>query len=145
MALLLLLLLPLSSPAQALRQLSDSAYISLVTVAPGPFLYSTFGHSAIRVRDPQSRYDRCFNYGTFDFDQPNFVLKFCQGRLMYFLDVESYRSFEYGNLYDRRPMKEQVLNLDAAQRQRLFDLLRENALPENRLKCSSKLSMLIPT
>ncbi len=118
--------------AQSSLTLSDSARFSLITVAPGEMLYSTFGHSALRVYDPIQRIDRCYNYGTFDFDQPNFILKFCRGRLLYFLDIESYRSFEYGNLYDHRPMREQWLQLDAEQRQRLFDLLQENAQEANR-------------
>lgn len=125
----LLLLLPFLGGAQTL---SDSARISLMTVAPGEFVYSTFGHSAIRVKDPVTRFDRCFNYGTFDFEQPNFLLKFCQGKLLYNLDIESYRSFEYGNLQDRRPMQEQVLNMTQEQKQRLYDLLQENYKEENR-------------
>lgn len=118
--------------AQPRMILSDSARFSLLTVAPGEMLYSTFGHSALRVYDRVQRLDRCYNYGTFDFEQPNFLLKFCRGRLLYFLDREPYRSFEYGNLYDRRSMREQLLNLDAEQRQRLFDLLQENAREENK-------------
>lgn len=120
------------STAQLSRLLSDSAYISLITVDPGEFVYSTFGHSALRVRDPENRLDRVYNYGTFNFEQPNFLLKFCQGRLLYFLDIESYRNFEYGNLYDNRPMREQILRLTPEQRQRLSDLLEENAREENR-------------
>ena len=112
--------------------LSDSARVSLMTVAPGEFLYSTFGHSAIRVFDPANRLDRCYNYGTFDFDQPNFILKFCQGKLLYFLDIESYKGFERGNLMDRRSMSEQLLNLTQAQKQRIYELLQENAKEENR-------------
>jgi hypothetical protein len=112
--------------------LSDSSRISLMTVAPGEFLYSTFGHSAIRVLDPANRLDRCYNYGTFDFEQPNFVLKFCRGKLLYFLDIEPYKSFERGNLLDQRAMSEQVLNLDSTQKQLLFNLLQENAREENR-------------
>lgn len=122
----------LACQALAAQTLSDSATISLMTVAPGKFVYSTFGHSALRVRDPEARFDRCYNYGTFDFEQPNFVLKFCQGRLLYNLDIETYRSFEYGNLRDRRPMQEQQLNLNKEQRQRLFELLEENYKEENR-------------
>jgi len=118
--------------SQAPIALSDSATISLMTVVPGEFVYSTFGHSAIRVKDPVSRFDRCYNYGTFEFEQPNFLLKFCQGKLLYNLDVESYRSFEYGNLHDRRPMQEQIFNMDQAQKQRMFDLLQENYKEENR-------------
>ncbi|MBK8555144.1 MAG: DUF4105 domain-containing protein [Lewinellaceae bacterium] len=119
-------------PGQSQFVLSDSAKVSLMTVAPGPFVYSIFGHSAIRINDPVRQFDRCFNYGTFDFEQPNFILKFCRGRLMYFLDMEPYRSFEYGNLYDHRPMQEQVLNFSKAQKQELMDLLRENFKEENR-------------
>jgi hypothetical protein len=112
--------------------LSDSAHISLMTVAPGEFLYSTFGHSAIRIFDPANRLDRCYNYGTFDFEQPNFILKFCRGKLLYFLDVEPYRGFERVNLLDQRAMTEQILNLNLAQKQLLFNLLQENAREENR-------------
>ncbi|MBL7775207.1 MAG: DUF4105 domain-containing protein [Saprospiraceae bacterium] len=128
--LLLLTACPLASQPGIV--LSENARISLMTVAPGDMLYSTFGHSALRVRDPEHRIDRCYNYGTFDFEQPNFILKFCQGRLLYFLDIEPARSFEYGNLQDRRPMQEQLLQLDSADRQRLFGLLEENALEQNR-------------
>ncbi len=118
--------------AQPVPVLSDSARVSLMTVAPGEYLYSTFGHSALRVYDPANRLDRCYNYGTFDFDQPNFILKFCRGKLLYFLDIESYKGFERGNLLDQRAMQEQVLNLDREQKQRLFALLQENAREENR-------------
>lgn len=117
---------------QPIPVLSDSARISLITVDPGAETYSMFGHSALRVFDPANRLDRCYNYGTFDFDQPNFLLKFCRGKLLYFLDIESYRGFEYGNLSDRRAMHEQWLNLQPARKQRLFELLTVNARAENR-------------
>ncbi|MCW5920834.1 MAG: DUF4105 domain-containing protein [Saprospiraceae bacterium] len=119
-------------PSQNTPALSDSARVSLMTVAPGEFLYSTFGHSALRILDPANRLDRCYNYGTFDFEQPNFILKFCRGKLLYYLDVEPYRGFERGNLRDQRAMQEQTLNLSQTQKQRLFEVLEENALEENR-------------
>jgi len=125
-------LLAAALPTRAQVELSDQATISLMTVAPGAMLYSLFGHSALRVRDPVLRFDRCYNYGTFDFEDPNFLLNFCRGRLRYYLDVEPYRYFEYGNLQEGRVMKEQVLHLTPAQRQLLFDLLEENAREENK-------------
>jgi hypothetical protein len=103
-----------------------------MTVAPGAELYSTFGHSALRVFDPERGLDKIYNYGTFDFDQPNFYLNFVRGRLLYSLATESFRSFEYGNRLEQRQMKEQVLALRPDQKQRLFDLLEENATPANR-------------
>lgn len=127
-----LLIFSVLAHAQEHLVLSDSARVSLMTVAPGPFIYSTFGHSAIRIFDPVQRFDRCYNYGTFDFEQPNFVLKFCRGKLLYMLDLEPYRSFEYGNLQDHRQMEEQLLNMTKEEKQRLFNLLQENYKPENR-------------
>ncbi|MEQ1744931.1 MAG: DUF4105 domain-containing protein [Saprospiraceae bacterium] len=127
-----LIFLLASSSLSAQQALSENARISLMTVAPGDMLYSTFGHSALRVLDSALRLDRCYNYGTFNFDEPNFLLKFCQGKLRYYLDIEPYRSFEYGNLYYHRPMREQVLNLTPEKRQRLFDLLQENAREANK-------------
>ncbi|MFN8301586.1 MAG: DUF4105 domain-containing protein [Saprospiraceae bacterium] len=130
---LLLLVLPLTAGSQsAAFPLSDSSFISLITAAPGEELYSTFGHSALRVKDPARNFDRCYNYGTFDFDQPNFYLNFCRGKLLYYLNVERRRDFEYEYLMDRRTLREQTLDLDASQKQQLFDLLQENALPQNR-------------
>ncbi|MCS6929090.1 MAG: DUF4105 domain-containing protein [Saprospiraceae bacterium] len=113
-------------------RLSDQAQISLLTVAPGTMLYSLFGHSALRVYDPVLNLDRCYNYGTFNFDEPNFLLNFCRGRLYYYLDTEPYRYLEYAYLQEGRPFQEQILNLNAQQRQFLFELLEENAREENR-------------
>jgi len=132
LTLAILLFYPIYLQAQGPLTLSDSATISLMTVAPGEFVYSTFGHSAIRVKDPAQRFDQCYNYGTFEFDQPNFLLKFCRGKLLYNLDIETTRGFEYGNLQDRRSMREQLFNLDQSQKQRLYDLLQENYKVENR-------------
>ena len=126
------LLLVLPAGAQSVRTLSPGAQASLMTVAPGAELYSTFGHSALRIRDVENRIDRIYNYGTFDFDQPNFYLNFCRGKLLYMLDREPYRSFEQGNILDHRWMKEQSLQLTPEQVQTLFTTLEINALPENR-------------
>jgi hypothetical protein len=118
--------------SQNIPILSDSSVVSIITIAPGEELYSTFGHNAIRIADPAKRFDRCYNYGTFDFDQPNFYLNFCRGKLLYTLDVETYRGMEKGYIQDRRNMKEQVLNLNQEQKQRIFELLQINLRPENK-------------
>jgi Domain of unknown function (DUF4105) len=129
----ILLLSAFGSAAQpAVPVLSKNARVSLFTVAPGKALYSTFGHNAIRIFDPALQLDRCYDYGTFDFDQPNFYLNFCLGKLLYTLDTGPTRYFEYANVRNMRAMREQVLALDSVQRQRVFDLLETNALPENR-------------
>jgi hypothetical protein len=112
--------------------LSNDAKVSLLTADPGKDVYSTFGHSAIRIYDPASRVNAVFNYGVFDFDTPNFYTKFIRGKLLYKLGLQSYTN--YLNDYKRgnRKVIEQPLNLDSAQVQELYALLKKNYQPENR-------------
>ncbi len=131
--LLLLLSVHQRLPAQGQElRLSGQAEVSLWTVAPGNELYSTFGHSAIQITDPAHKLSKVYNYGTFDFDTPNFYLKFMRGLLPYYLNIETYRQFEYGNLLEHRLMQQSVLNLDSTERQRMFDLLENNATEVNK-------------
>lgn len=87
----------------AQRPLSESAQISVLTLGPYQSeLYSAFGHSAIRVYDPESGSDLAFNYGVFDFDQPNFYLNFTRGHLLYKLGVYPYDLFRDHYISDRK-------------------------------------------
>lgn len=114
-------------------QLSSSAKVYLVTCGPGQSeLYSAFGHTAVRVYDPRLGMDLVFNYGVFDFDQPNFYLNFAKGDLLYQLAVNDYQRFTYSYIAEGRSVLLQELNLDSAQRQAVFDFLEWNARPENR-------------
>jgi hypothetical protein len=127
----LLLLRPLPG-ASAAPLLSPDARISLLTGTPGEELYSTFGHSAVRVYDPARNTDLVFNYGTFDFDTPNFYLKFLRGKLDYMLSVSEYERFKVGYYYSGQSVTEQVLNLDSGSTQRVFNFLIDNYKPHNR-------------
>lgn len=113
-------------------QLSENAHIGVITCAPFQGeLYSAFGHSAIRVYDPVNRIDFAYNYGTFDFNQPNFYLNFTRGNLLYKLSVQSYPDFRYYYLYYNRWVHEQIIDLNQEQKQKLFEYLQWNAQPEN--------------
>lgn len=113
--------------------LSDQAEISIITCGPDPNeLYSAFGHSAVRVTDPVNRIDYAFNYGVFDFDQPNFYLNFARGRNYYMLAVYQYQDFEWAYKRDGRFIHEQILQLTPAQKAKVFNFLMWNAQPENR-------------
>ena len=68
--------------------------ISLLTCSPGEELYSTFGHTALRVHNLQTGSDHVYNYGSFEFG-PDFYTKFIRGKLLYFLSVEDFRDFMY--------------------------------------------------
>jgi len=112
--------------------LSDSAKISLLTCSPGAELYSIFGHSAVWIYDPATQTDEVYGYGTFDFNTDNFYLKFVRGKLMYSLDVSSYRGFQRQYEYEQRSVKEQELVLTSAEKQQLYNELLLNIRPENR-------------
>lgn len=106
--------------------------VSLLTCDPGEELYSAFGHSAIRVMDPETGQDFVFNYGTFNFNTPNFYGKFAGGKLDYMLSVSTYADFieDYHN--HQRNVREQVLNLSMEQAQFLVEYLQVNYSPERR-------------
>src|ERR1700739_4405382 len=74
----------------------DSSHIciSLLTCTPGDELYSTFGHSALRVTDSANSTDIVYNYGTFNFDDKNFYLRFIRGKLLYYLAPEDFQNFK---------------------------------------------------
>ncbi|MCH7401312.1 DUF4105 domain-containing protein [Belliella kenyensis] len=112
---------------------AQNVQISLLTCDPGDQIYSVFGHSAIRVLDQETGEDLVYNYGTFDFDAPFFVVKFTQRTLDYMLSVTTYDRFLYEYQYFQRGVREQVLNLNDKQKEDVVKFLKINALPENRL------------
>ena len=111
---------------------SCSIRISLLTCTPGEELYTIFGHSAIRVVDRSANTDLVFNYGTFDFDDPNFYEKFVKGNLLYFVSVDSFPSFMWEYEYFKRGVTEQVINISCSEKHNLMAVLFENAKEENR-------------
>lgn len=144
---LLFFLLSSSCFAQQIT-LSPSAELSVITCGPGTNeLYASFGHSAFRVLDLENKIDKVYNYGTFDFDTPNFYGKFAQGKLLYQLSAYNFGNFLKGYHRENRWVKGQVLDLSHDQVQKVFNYLEENAKPENRSykydffydNCSTKL------
>ncbi|MDQ4140405.1 MAG: DUF4105 domain-containing protein [Bacteroidota bacterium] len=129
---IVLFLCGLGSKQVFAQNLSPQARISLITCSPGDELYSMYGHSAIRVADPTYGIDYVFNYGTFNFNTPNFYPKFVQGRLMYNLSVSDFSDFMAAYQYYNRSVYEQVLNLTAPQKNAVFRFLQINYQPENR-------------
>jgi hypothetical protein len=137
---LLAILFLFASPARAAEEnqssglptLSPAAKISLVTCSPGDELYTAFGHSAIRILDPELGFDRLYNFGTFDMTVDNFYLRFARGDLLYQLSVDQGDAdiAEHGAL--GQDVTEAQLNLTPEQKQSLFGALETNLAPENR-------------
>ena len=103
--------------------LSDKANVSVITCGTGNESYSLFGHTAIRVQDSVNAIDVVYNYGAFDFNTPNFVMKFVKGDLQYFAVAHSYTNFINEYEYEKRSVYEQKLNIPVALKQKLFDNL----------------------
>lgn len=123
------------NPSKA--QDSSHLRISLLTCTPGEELYSTFGHSAFRVVDSSKAFndgwrDVVYNYGTFNFDDDGFYLKFVQGKLLYYVSAEYFSDFK--NLYQstNRGITEQVLNLTASEKVAIQQFLNNNLKEENK-------------
>lgn len=107
--------------------------ISLLTCSPGEELYSSFGHTAVRVTDSANGADLVFNYGTFDMSDPiAFYMQFTQGLMMYALSVYPYRAFQVEYSEQNRGVIEQVLQLTCDEKQKLYAALRVNAQEANR-------------
>ncbi|CAG4991737.1 hypothetical protein DYBT9275_00821 [Dyadobacter sp. CECT 9275] len=127
----LLLFLGLKQNSHA-QQLSPEARVSLVTVGPGQELYSGFGHSILWISDPRTGVDRAYNYGTFSSFESNFYLKFLRGTLPYTLSVSPFYLQEEFYREENRSISAQLLNLSAPQKDRLYQFLENNYLPQNR-------------
>ena len=125
--------------------------ISLLTCSSGSESFTIWGHSAIRIIDKKNSIDVVYNFGLFDFDTPNFYLKFIQGKLKYKLGIHgTYRFFE-SYLSDNRQIIEQKLDLPDENEINIIRRLEYLYMPENRYyyydflkkNCTSELRDLI--
>ncbi len=130
--LLFFLLIFTISCGNSYAQDSSHLRISLLTCTPGEELYATFGHSAIRVVDSNSVTDVVYNYGTFNFDDEDFYLKFTRGKLLYYISVQNFVEFRADYQAMNRGIREQVLNFSAGEKINIQYLLNENLKEENR-------------
>ncbi len=117
-----------------LLQAQDSSRlrISLLTCTPGDELYSTFGHSALRVTDSTGMQDIVFNYGTFNFDEPDFYMQFVRGKLRYFVSTAYFSEFRDEYRATRRGITEQVLQLSGEEKLAIWRYLLNNIREENK-------------
>jgi hypothetical protein len=106
--------------------------ISVLTCSPGDELYSLFGHSAIRIYDSTNRTDIIYNWGTFDFDEPDFYTKFMRGKLLYFVSPDQLPDFLYIYQYEGRSVTEQILNLSCDERKQIKHSVDSNMQGNNR-------------
>ncbi len=123
--------------------------ISLLTCFPGSEVYELEGHTALRIVDENG--DMAYNWGTFDFNSPNFLYRFVKGETDYMLSECPTQLFlGHYDLHGRRVI-EQDLNLSPEQAAELKRLVNDNMLPQNRVyrynyvldNCATRPLMLI--
>jgi hypothetical protein len=119
-------------PARPTASPPESLTVYLMTMGPGERVWERFGHNAIWIHDPVRGTDHTYNYGLFDFGQENFLLRFVQGRMWYWMQgfpaqsyVESYRRVN-------RSVWVQELEMPPKARRELQAFLEWNERPENR-------------
>ncbi|HEX2095552.1 MAG TPA: DUF4105 domain-containing protein, partial [Longimicrobiaceae bacterium] len=85
-------------PASPAPEPGSELTVYLLTMGPGDLVWERFGHNALWIHDPVRGTDLAYNYGLFDFRQENFVLRFVQGRMLYWMEgipidwtLEAYR------------------------------------------------------
>ena len=106
--------------------------ISLLTCDASWDIYTLWGHTAIRVVDSAQGTDIVFNYGTFNFNEPNFIAQFVKGDLLYFVSVNNYSDFLNEYQIEKRNVYEQVLNLNNTEKIKWYTALQLNMLGSNR-------------
>lgn len=124
-------LLGLSAHGEGFRQ--DSIVVSLLTCEPGREVYELCGHEAIRVHGIADgvKMDSVWNYGVFDFNQPNFIYRFVKGDTDYMLAGYPFSWFMPEYVRAGRGVTEQQLDLKPGEAKKLLGMLREESKPEN--------------
>ena len=110
-----------------------SLHFYLVTVDVGNRLWDNFGHTALRVRDDATGADLLFNWGGFDASGGtlSFGLRFFRGDMDYRLfttpTAQAYALYRE----EERTVWEERINLNNAEKSRLYQRLMWNLEPEN--------------
>jgi hypothetical protein len=106
--------------------------VTLLTYETGGLLYERFGHNALLLEDQSTGERLHYDYGRFDFNEKNFLLKFASGKMWYSMGQDSDPD-KYLRAYagEGRKIWAQELELSPLQRQALREFLTWNSRPEN--------------
>jgi hypothetical protein len=127
-----LIFFPANTVGQSTIPDIENTDISILTCRSGDELYSTFGHTAIRIVNTENDFDITYNYGVYSYNTSNFYIKFMRGKLPYYLGVSQTEFFMREYYHDKRSVIEQKLILTNDQKEIIIRFLLENAKPENR-------------
>jgi hypothetical protein len=106
--------------------------VYLLTFGMGDEVWERFGHNAIWIKDRTRGTDTTYNWGMFDFNQPDFVRRFLTGDTRYWMQGIDLDSMLYAYKRANRSILAQELNLTPAQRLSLQQYVQLNERPENK-------------
>lgn len=106
--------------------------VLLLTMGQGDEVFEKFGHNALIVWDDAAGQPLVYNWGMFDFAQPNFLTRFLTGDTRYWMQPFSMAQTVAAYQRLNRTMTVQALNLSPAQKTRLVQMLAINALEGNK-------------
>lgn len=106
--------------------------ISLLTYGPGDEVFERFGHIALVVHDSTTGDDIAFNWGMFDFSQPNFLVNFLTGDTKYWMAGFNTQAFNDFYRTQNRRIRRQELAFTPVEKAALFEFVAWNARDENK-------------
>jgi hypothetical protein len=121
-------------PSSVFRPVSaqSTLTVSVITWGPGDLVFERFGHNALRIQDSATGLDLAYNWGMFDFAQPNFLGRFLSGDTKYWVEAfPTQRLVDFYASNDRESI-EQVLNLSDAEKLQLAEFAATQVLEANR-------------
>jgi hypothetical protein len=127
-----LLLSGTAKAGSAPKESVDRYSVFLVTMGQGEDLFARFGHIALLVDDHRERTRKVYNFGTFDFQDPELQIEYARGYLEYWLSVHGWAPLVRFYRQRDREVIVRGLNLTIEQEREIVRRLEINALPENR-------------
>ena len=106
--------------------------VAIITYGPGEFVFEKFGHIALALTDSSTGQDIAFNWGMFDFNQPNFLGRFLTGDTKYWMAGFRTADFNAAYMGENRTIRRQELQLSAVQRGAIADYVSWNAQDANK-------------
>ena len=131
--LLLVIVTLAGGPLRAQRAIDWSTKpVFLMTMGQGDEVFEKFGHNALVVWDDVMGQPLVYNWGMFDFAQPNFIGRFLTGDTKYWMAPATLDGTLAQYREVNRTVTMQQLQLTSTQRQQLVQRLATNALEANR-------------
>ncbi len=120
-----------AQPPAASRQ-PASLQVYHVVIGQGAHYWEKYGHNMLWFFDPAAGIDVAYNWGTFDFDSPDFLERQLVGDPLYSVDTVSGQWVIQAYARTDRTVTLQRLNFTPVQAERALTFARRNMLPQHR-------------